>query len=423
MALFGRDALIAAYQALPFYPEAAKGVLRPLARLQGEWVDPVRGEEPGKILHEHRPGVRSGAQDLIPGFPYYGTIDATPLFLELLGAVHLVTGDVGFARSLRENALRALDWLDRYGDQDGDGYFEYAPVDEAGLVNHGWKDSFDSVRFRDGTLARPPIALCEVQGYAYAARVGMAELFEALSEPKRAARLRADAVALRERFNRDFWLPDRGYYAQALDGDKRPVDALTSNPGHLLWTGLADDDKARLVAERLVSPELFSGWGVRTMATTERGYSPISYHNGSVWPHDTALIVAGLAGYGFVEEAVTVADGMLAALGQYPDHRLPEVFAGYDRAEAPFPVEHPMASRPQAWASGSVFLVLAAMVGLDLDAPDLRGTAFLPSGVHRVCIDGFRIRQQCVAIEAVRSRDGVISRTSSTDACMATVDG
>jgi glycogen debranching enzyme len=405
MALFGRDALIAAYQALPFYPDLAKGVLRALARLQGEQVDPLRREEPGKIIHEHRPDVPDGAQRLIPAFPYYGTVDATPLYLVLLAAVHRVTGDLEFVRSLEENAERALEWLDRYGDRDGDGYLEYLPDEETGLANQGWKDSFDAVQFRDGTLARPPIALCEVQGYAYAARVGMAEVFEALGDPERARGLRADAVALRERFNRDFWLPDREYYALALDAEKRPVDALTSNPGHLLWTGLADEAQARLVARRLASPELFSGWGVRTMATTEAGYNPISYHNGSVWPHDTSLIVTGLARYGFVDEAAQLADGLLAALEQYPDRRLPEVFAGYDRAEAPFPVDHPMASQPQAWAAGSVLLLLTSIVGLDASVSNLRGTPFLPSRVERVRVDGLWAGQQ-VVVEAARSPDG-----------------
>jgi glycogen debranching enzyme len=406
MALFGRDSLIAAYQALPFYPELAKGVLRALARLQGQRVDPVRCEEPGKILHEHRPGAVDGAQGLIPGFPYFGTIDATPLFLMVLAAVCRVTGDLEFVRSLRDNALRALEWLDRYGDGDGDGYLEYTPTGGAGLANHGWKDSADSVQFRDGTLARPPIALCEVQGYAFAARIGMAEVFEALGETDRAARLRAAAVTLRERFERDFWLPDRAYYALALDGEKRPVDAVTSNPGHLLWTGIASQDRARQVARWLLSPELFSGWGVRTLATSEQGYNPLSYHNGSVWPHDTGLIVAGLARYGFVEEAARLTEGLLAALEHAPDHRLPEVFAGFDRVEAPFPVDHPMSSRPQAWSAGSILLLLSAMAGIDPSVHNLKGTCFLPANVTRLSIKALWVGGRQVAVRAVRSPEG-----------------
>jgi glycogen debranching enzyme len=406
MALFGRDSLIAAYQALPFYPELARGVLRALARHQGQRVDPTRYEEPGKILHEHRPGAIDGAQRLIPGFPYFGTIDATPLFLTVLAAVHRLTGDLALVRELRDNALLALDWLDQYGDRDGDGYVEYTPDGGAGLANHGWKDSADAVQFRDGTLARPPIALCEVQGYVYAARVGMAEIFEALGEQWRADRLRADAAALRVRFERDFWLPDREYYALALDAEKRPVDVVTSNPGHLLWTGIVRPDRARLVARRLLSPELFSGWGVRTMACTEQGYNPLSYHNGSVWPHDTSLIVSGLARYGFADEAARLTTGLLAALDHAPDSRLPEVFAGYDRDEAPFPVDHPLSSRPQAWAAGSILLLLSAMVGIDVGAPDLTSTPFLPVNVGYLSMDGLWNGGRRMRVRADRQRSG-----------------
>jgi glycogen debranching enzyme len=408
-ALFGRDALITAYQALPFYPDLARGVLKALARLQGNHVDPVSQEEPGKIIHEDRPTVPDGAQALIPRFPYYGTVDATPLFLMLLASVHGATGDLEFSASLRDNALRALAWLDQHGDLDGDGYVEYVR-DDTGLVNHGWKDSFDAVQFRDGTHARPPIALCEVQGYAYAARVGMAKVFADLGDRKLAARLDDDASALKERFNRDFWMADREYYALALDADKRPVDAITSNPGHLLWSGLADRDKAELVAKRLLSPDLFSGWGIRTMAATEVGYNPISYHNGSVWPHDTVLILAGLARYGFIDEATKLADGLLATLDHDPDRRLPEVFAGYSRDEAPFPVDHPMASRPQAWAAGSVLLLLSTIAGLDPSVPDNPAPPLLPSGVNRVHIDGIWVGPQETRVEVVRSKDGVVTR-------------
>ena len=252
MTLFGRDSLIAGFQALPFYPEHARGVLDALARLQGTKVDRIRQEEPGKILHEYRASVAGGDANVIPAFPYYGSVDATPLFLMLLAAVWRSTGDLAVVRSLREPALRALEWMDRYGDRDGDGYLEYRLDATVGLANQGWKDSHDSIRFRDGRLARPPIALCEVQGYAYAARAGMADVFAALGEEERARPLRATADKLRERINADFWLPDREFYALALDGDKRPVDALTSNPGHLLWTGVPDEARARQVAERLL---------------------------------------------------------------------------------------------------------------------------------------------------------------------------
>jgi glycogen debranching enzyme len=414
MTLFGRDSLIAAYQALPFFPVAAKGTLRALAQLQGSREDSRRAEEPGKILHEHRYERFTGTQMDVPRYPYYGTVDATPLFLMLLAAVHRITGDLAFVRSLRENALRALIWMDRYADRDGDGYVEYLRDGDRGLDNQGWKDSGDAIRFSDGTMAQPPIALCEVQGYAYAARVGMAAVFDALDEPERASELRAWAVQLKRRFNRDFWMADRGYFALALDGHKRQVDAITSNPGHLLWTGIADEDKAALVARRLLSPELFSGWGVRTMATTEGGYNPISYHNGSVWPHDNSLAVAGLARYGFHEEAATVTTALLHALSHYSDHRLPELFSGYSTTDAPTPVEYLTANRPQAWASGTIFLLLACMVGVNTATWRLDGARYLPAGAHHLRLDGILVDGQPTTVEIARGDDGTVARSAES---------
>lgn len=412
LALFGRDSIIAAYQVLSFDPNVARAALRTLGRLQGRKHEPERGEEPGKILHEHRFGILAGTQREIPGFPYYGSIDATPLYLMLLAAYVRCTRDLELARELQDVASRALDWLDHWGDRDGDGYIEYLRAGEVGLENQGWKDSWDAVRFRDGSIARAPITLCEVQGYAYAARLGMAGVFEALGDGERAARLREAAAALKERFNRDFWLEDRGFYAQALDRDKRPVDSLTSNPGHLLWTGIAEPDRARLVAERLLSPEMFSGWGVRTMGSEEGGYNPLSYHNGSVWPHDNSLIAFGLARYGFLEEARRVVAGQLDALGHFPDYRLPELFTGYSRSEAPFPVLYPAACRPQAWASGAIFLLITAMLGLDLESPHdvLDGKPFLPRGIRRIALDRLWLSGRQLAIEVVRTESGEISR-------------
>ncbi|MBF6589898.1 MAG: amylo-alpha-1,6-glucosidase [Ktedonobacterales bacterium] len=410
MTLFGRDSLIAAYQALPIFPEAAKGVLRALARFQGTKVDHARGEQPGKILHEYRVGAGSGALRVLSMFPYYGSVDATPLFLMVLAAVYRVTGDLELVRTLREPALRALAWMERDGDRDGDGYIEYLRETEAGLRNQGWKDSFDAIRFRDGRPAQGPIALCEVQGYAYAARIGLAEISAALGDRELANKLVAQAAALKQRFNRDFWLPDRNYYALALDGDKRPVDSITSNPGHLLWTGIADADKAALVAQRLLSPELFSGWGIRTMATTEGGYNPLSYHCGSVWPHDTSLIVAGLARYGFTEGAAKVSNGLLTALRFYSDHRLPELFAGYSTSDAPFPVEYPTANRPQAWASGSIFLLVGAMLGLDASASGLKGQPFLPEAVRRLCLEGAWANRGRMRVAVEHTGRGAIAR-------------
>jgi len=255
MALFGRDSLIASYQALAFMPDLAHGTLRALAELQGTKVDPARAEEPGKILHEHRVGPLAGMQRPIAHFPFYGTIDATPFFLIALAAVCRLENDVAIARKLLDHALRALDWMGRYGDLDGDGYPEHDCGGGNGLTNQGWKDSGDSVRFQDGSLARPPIALCEVQGYAYAARRCMADILDALGERGEARRLRAEARRMKRRFNRDFWIPERAYYAVALDGDKRRVDSLTSNAGRLLWTRIAEPDKARLTADRLLDQD------------------------------------------------------------------------------------------------------------------------------------------------------------------------
>ena len=402
MTLFGRDSLITAYQALPYFPAAAKGTLRALARLQGTHVDRLRAEEPGKILHEYRSPTFTGFQDSAAMFPYFGTIDATPLFLQLLADVYRVTGDLELARELHENALRALDWMARYGDRDGDGYLEYLREAEVGLENQGWKDAGDALRHRDGRLAQPPIALCEVQGYVYAAKVGMAEVFAALGDTKRAERLAEEAAELKARFNRDFWMEERGCFAFALNGAKRQVDALTSNAGQVLWSGIADAEKARVVAARLVSPELFSGWGVRTMATTEGGYNPISYHNGSVWPHDTSLIVAGLARYGCVDEARRIAAGMFAALDFSPDGRLPELFAGYSATEAPFPVEYPTACRPQAWAAGSIFLLLSVMAGADPSARAGANVAFLPATLGHVRLRDIWVGGQQVEVEVWR---------------------
>ena len=411
MALFGRDSLIASYQALAFMPGLARGTLRALAAFQGTKVDPDRAEEPGKILHEHRFGPLAGMQRAIAHFPYYGTVDATPLFLIVLAAVCRLENDVGIARELLDHAWRAVEWMERYGDLDGDGYLEYDCSGKNGLANQGWKDSGDSVRFQDGSLARPPIALCEVQGYAYAARRSMADILEALGERGEARRLRTEAARLKRRFNRDFWIPERAYYAEALDGDKRRVDSLTSNAGHLFWAGIVERDKARLTADRLLDRDLFAGWGIRTMGRGEGGYNPISYHNGSIWPHDNSLIVAGLARYGLTEHAGRVAAGLLEALSHSHDHRLPELFAGFGKDEAHAPVQYPSACRPQAWASGTIFLLLAAMAGLDfMDDDPLQGRPSLPRGVDGFVLDGLRIGGRRVRIEVARSRSGAVSR-------------
>ncbi|MBX6342202.1 MAG: amylo-alpha-1,6-glucosidase, partial [Thermomicrobiaceae bacterium] len=363
LAIFGRDAIVASWQTFLLGPRAAQGTLEALAAYQAEADDAFRDAEPGKIPHEIRFGelAVSGA---IPHAAYYGSIDATPLWVALLGEYLRWTGDLPLVERLLPAAERAVAWIDRHGDLDGDGLLEYRRRSSWGLENQGWKDSSDSVRFADGRLAEPPIALVEVQGYAYAAKQTLADLYETVGRVEDGARLRAEARELRRRIHDAFWLPREGYYALALDGRKRPVDSVTSNPGHLLWAGAVEEPYAGMVAERLLAPDLFTGWGVRTMSAEMAAYSPISYHNGSVWPHDNALIVAGLRRYGYDVAASAIAEGLIAATRWFDEHRLPELFCGYDRRRTPFPVNYPVACAPQAWAAGSVVLLVQELAGI-----------------------------------------------------------
>ncbi|GEJ57932.1 amylo-alpha-1,6-glucosidase [Anaeromyxobacter diazotrophicus] len=408
MDLFGRDSLIASYETMLHDPALARGTLRALARLQGTKVDRVSEEAPGKILHEYRRGpLTPAARELIPTYPYYGTIDATPLYLVTLSEYVRATGDLAFARSAWDHVRAAVEWMRRYGDRDGDGLLEYQRDSEVGLVNQGWKDSTDSVRFRDGRIADAPIALVEVQGYAYDARRRTAELARRLGAADEAERLEEEAAALRRRLRERYWLPDRAFYAEALDGRKRPVDALTSNPGHLLWAGAVDADHARAIARVLLGEELFSGFGVRTMGAREGGYNPVSYHGGSVWPHDNALILAGLVRYGLRDEATRLADALLGALGAFPDAEPPELFCGYPAREYATPVRYPTACRPQAWASGAVALVTRAALGLEVDALE-REVAVAPlplAGMSRLALRGIPAGGGRIDV-AVRVRGG-----------------
>ena len=365
--LFGRDAIITALETLAFRPQIAVETLAVLAARQATEVDDSRDAEPGKILHELRTGELAGTGEL-PYRPYYGSVDATPLWLVLLGATFDWTGDRGLVDRLWPNALAALRWIDEWGDRDGDGFVEYERRAPGGFVNQGWKDSDDSIRDRLGRLANPPIALAEVQGYVFDAKRRMAGLARVRGELDLAARLEAEAEALRVRFEDAFWLPDRRYYALALDGDKRPADAIASNAGHCLWSGISAPDRARQVADRLLSPELFSGWGIRTYAAGQPGYNPIGYHTGTVWPHDSAIVAAGLKRYGFHDESNRVVGSLFEAAQGFPEFRLPELFCGFDRETTPTPVPYPVACSPQAWAAGSPFLFLVTMLGLRPDA-------------------------------------------------------
>jgi glycogen debranching enzyme len=364
MTVFGRDTLITSFQTLMFGPELAIGALEVLAELQALEDDPETDAEPGKIVHE----VRHGKAAKVWFHRYYGTVDATPLYLVLVSEVWRWTGDSALAEQLREPALRALAWIDEYGDRDGDGFVEYRRRTERGLENQSWKDSGDSQRFADGRLAEPPIAPCEVQGYVYDAKRRIAELArEAWGDDVLARRLDEEADRLRERFDEAFWVDDRGgFYALALDAEKERVDSLCSNIGHLLWSGIIPEERAAQVVESLMDDLLWSGWGVRTMSTEDVGYSPLSYHNGTVWPHDNSLIAAGLARYGYREEALRIVQQMLEAAA-YFDFELPEVFAGLPRQTTPFPIAYPTAARPQAWAAGTPVLLLQVLLGLRPD--------------------------------------------------------
>ncbi|WP_336885553.1 amylo-alpha-1,6-glucosidase [Arthrobacter sp. FW306-07-I] len=367
MALFGRDSLLASFMSLLLDPSLAKGTLLTLADHQGRKVDPESEEEPGRILHEVRLGAETGLALGGRGV-YYGTVDATPLFVIVLAELSRWGLDDEAMRQLLPAADKALQWVEQYGDQDGDGFVEYQRKTEKGLRNQGWKDSGDGINFADGTLAEPPIALCEVQGYVYAAYIGRAILARAAGDSQTADACIAKALALKQAFNKQFWLADRGYFAIALDKDKKPVDALASNMAHCLWTGIIDDDKTAQVAEHLMSPDMFTGWGIRTLARTMGAYNPASYHNGSVWPHDNAIAVAGLMRHGFVKEAQKLAYSLLEAADHFSG-RLPELFCGLDRSKYPAPVPYPAACSPQAWASAAPIQLIRTILRFDPGLP------------------------------------------------------
>ncbi len=384
MAIFGRDSIITSLQALPFVPELAASTLRTLGVLQGRVDDAFRDEEPGKILHEIRFGEMTAFEDR-PHSPYYGSSDSTPLFLVLLEEYERWTGDQELVKALEHEARAAIRWLDEHGDRDGDGFIEYERRNtKTGLENQCWKDSWDSIAFSSGELAPTPRATCELQGYAYDAKVRTARLArEVWKDPDWAARLEREAADLKRRFNDAFWIGRRGFFALALDGQKRQVDSLTSNIGHLLWSGIVDEDKADKIAEHLMSPELFSGWGVRTMGTAEGSYNPIGYHVGTVWPHDNSIVAWGLRRYGYRKEAAVIARAMLEASELF-NHRLPEAFGGYPRSETKYPVEYPTACSPQAWATATPLLLVRLLLGLESNGKHLIIDPAVPEPMHRL---------------------------------------
>jgi glycogen debranching enzyme len=381
MTMFGRDSIFTSLQALPFVPELAATTLYALGDWQGTRVDDFRDEDPGRILHEMRYGEMTAFEER-PHSPYYGCADATPLYVVLMDEYERWTGDRRLVRDLEVEARAALDWLDEYANLQGDGYVWYQRRNEkTGLENQCWKDSWDSISYRDGRLPGFPRATCELQGYAYDAKVRGARLArEVWKDGELAAKLEKDAADLKRRFNRDFWVEDDEYFALALDPDGKQVDALGSNNGHLLWSGIVDKSKSKAVARHLMGPKLFSGWGVRTLAEGEARYNPIGYHVGTVWPFDNSFVAWGLRRYGFKEEAARIALGILEAADFFRG-RLPEAFGGYERSQTKYPVQYPTACSPQAWSTGAPLLFLRTMLGLEPHGDHLAVDPSLPSEI------------------------------------------
>jgi glycogen debranching enzyme len=416
VAAFGRDALITALQVLPFEPAIAAGTLRFLARHVGRADDAFTDQEPGKIIHELRRGEMAACRE-IPFVPYYGSVDATPLFLILLAEYWKWTADVALAHELWPAAERVLEWMLRSADAHG-GYLTYARRSPRGLVNQGWKDSHDAIMHASGHLAEPPIALAEVQGYQYAALLAAADLVEALRVPDRAPALRERARRLRDRFEADFWLPDEAYYALALDRAGQPCRVITSNAGHLLWTRLISESRAHIVARRLMADDMFTGWGVRTLARGERLYNPMSYHNGSVWPHDTAIAAVGMRRYGFADPFITLSTGLFEAVLQFENMRMPELFCGFPRVDGYGPTQYPVACSPQAWAAGVVFMLISAMLGLSPDAADNQLTLNrprLPGWLAWIELRGLQLRTSRMTLRASQGQDGAAIEMLSRD--------
>lgn len=405
--MFGRDSIIAAYQSLSLNPQLAADTLRVLAERQGREHNDWRDEQPGKILHEYRDGEMTRCGEM-PFGPYYGSVDATPLFLILLSETFNWTADEELVQELLPAAHRALDWIDQYGDLDGDGFVEYLRRSPKGLNNQGWKDSWDANMHRDGTVAQPPIALVEVQGYVYDAKYRMASLLRAFGETKRADKLKRDTLDLARRFEKEFWMAQRGFYAMALDREKKQVQVVSSNPGHLLFTRIVNRERARAIVGRMMRDDMFSGWGWRTLSAEERVFNPLSYHRGSVWPHDNSLIAHGMALQDFRDPSLRGLTTLFQAAMNFRDYRLPELFCGVQRREFDEPVHYPVSCSPQAWASGAFFLMLTSVLGIRPSAPRKELNIInpvLPDWLEFLRVRNLRVGNSRVALDFTRGGD------------------
>jgi glycogen debranching enzyme len=410
VAPFGRDSLIAALQVLAFEPEIARGTLRFLAHHQGRTGDSFTDQEPGKILHEYRGGELAACREIV-FIPYYGSVDATPLFLIVLAEYLRWSQDAPFARELWPAVVGAVEWIERGGTAEHDHYLRYVTRSPWGLSHQGWKDSHDAVMHASGVLANPPIALVEAQGYKYAALLAAADIAELVGSDHaaRARALRASAQLVREDFERDFWMEGEGFYALALDANGRACRVISSNPAHCLWSGIVSEDRAESVAKRLMGEDMFTGWGLRTLSSRERRYNPMSYHDGSVWPHDTALAAVGLRRYRFTELFLTLAGGLFDAVLHFDGLRMPELFCGFPRLIGYGPTRYPVACSPQAWAAGVVFHLLSGMLGLEPDARANRLSLVrpaLPAWLNWVELRGIRLRDSSIDLRVSRGRQG-----------------
>lgn len=400
VAPFGRDSILTCIQTLQLMPKPTKETIKMLVKHQGREVDGWRDEEPGKIFHEIRQGELANLRQ-IPHTPYYGTVDATPLFLVLLTEYFNWTNDVTLIREIMPQIERALDWIDNFGDIDGDLFVEYERKSKRGLINQGWKDSYNSIMHTDGTLAKSPIALVEVQAYVYYAKKRIAQLFSYLNQTDKAKRLMIEAEALKRKFNKDFWINNEDFLALALDGEKDQVKTISSNPGQVLWTGILEKEKAKKVIKRLIEPEMFSGWGIRTISKSSSSYNPMSYHNGSIWPHDNSIIIRGMKRYGELDAMDVVMTGIFDAAIHHAYFRLPELFCGFTRRGNNWPVSYPVACKPQAWAAGSIFMLLQSMLGITPKAPDntlLINNPTLPAWLNYVEISNLQIGKSRLSI-------------------------